>query len=177
MRCSTVQFFAIPIAELVQRGLIWFLIASVLQNLNFTNLENAGQQNANILATVNPCALIHLVNRVVCVLLPNDTFLLGCPRTQEKKSCIMLHNDQSKRRLAVLSQHVQADASKQNASIAHESCNVPFYDKPIGKRKLKALVSVVETDSPDVNKGVVNEKERLVKWNGWGFKVRMLFFF
>jgi len=84
-----------------------------------------------------------------------------------------MNADRKNRRLQILAQHLSAGVSAQGeASLQHETCakELPHYDRPLNKRKLKAFTSVIEADSPDVGKNAVREKERLLKWNGWGYK-------
>lgn len=80
-----------------------------------------------------------------------------------------MNDSRRTRRLHVLAQHLSASSGAEfGANMQHEACakELAHYDKPLAKRKLKAFTSVIESDSADVGKNVVREKERLLKWNG-----------
>lgn len=68
-------------------------------------------------------------------------------------------DNKTKRRLEVLSRHIN---NVQQQPLQQVPC--------AKKRNIVPLKSVVENDSKDMSKNLVREREKIIKWNGWGFR-------
>ena len=74
----------------------------------------------------------------------------------------MQQNDRVNRRLQVLSSHIQNDST-----IGQENCAIvsSAHVKPT-----KEVKSVVALDPPNLGVGIPNLRQKLAKWNAWGYK-------
>ncbi|KAL0477891.1 alkyldihydroxyacetone phosphate synthase [Acrasis kona] len=75
------------------------------------------------------------------------------------------------RRIQVLSHHINSGVKSSHELLSAEACAAKMhYDLPLSKRNIPKLNSVCDNDSADIGINAMREKERLLKWNGWGYK-------